>query len=141
MAAPTVEDARDGFVFGLLALMLAMLAAALTGAYRVFGYALVVFLGMLMGLGFVRRRDLATWVPPVVATAVLLVSLSGMFAYESATVDEAADTILGFHPGTAFLVYGVWIPAFFTMGLSFALVFERLTEPGGSDPRGRDQTR
>jgi hypothetical protein len=119
---------RDGFVLALLIVMLVLLAAGLAGAYRVFGYTLVAFLGMLMALGFVRRGDGVTWVPPVVATTVLLMAFAGMFAAESTVVRDAGDTILGFQPGTAFLVYGVWIPAFFTMGVGFALVFDRLTD-------------
>lgn len=119
---------RDAFVLALLAVMFVLLVAGLAGAYRVFGYALVAFLGMLMALGFVRRGDPVTWAPPVVATTVLLIAFTGMFLAESTEVRDAADTILGFQPGTAFLVYGVWIPAFFTMGVGFALVFDRLTD-------------
>jgi hypothetical protein len=114
----------------LLVVMLLMLTAALTGRYRVFGYGLVAFLGMLMGLGFVRGGNRATWGPPIVATFVLLLAFSGMFLYEDAPVRDAADTLLGFQPGTAFLVYGVWIPAFFTMGLGFTLLFDHLAAAG-----------
>jgi hypothetical protein len=119
---------RDGFIIALLVLMLVLLASALTGSYRLFGYTLVAFLGMLMGLGFVRRRDPVTWVPPLIATAVLAVAFTGMFTHEHAVVTDARDTVLGFQRGTAFLVYGVWIPAFFTMGLAFALLFDRLAD-------------
>jgi hypothetical protein len=131
---------RDGFVIVLLLLMLVLLASALTGAYRVFGYTLVAFLGMLMGLGFVRRRDPVTWVPPLLATAVLAVAFTGMFTNEHAVVAHPGDTVLGFQRGTAFLVYGVWIPAFFTMGLAFALLFDRLSdehEGSRDESRGR----
>lgn len=121
---------RDGLVVAVLVCMLVMLVAGLAGAYRVFGYALVAFLGTLMGLGFIRRGDRVTWLPPLLATTVLLVSLAGMFANESAVVRDASDTVLGFQRGTAFLIYGIWIPAFFTMGLSFALVFDRLADEG-----------
>ena len=121
---------RDGVVLVLLVFLLVMLVSGLTGAYRVFGYALVAFLGTLTGLGFVRRGDRVTWLPPLVATTVLLVSFAGMFANESAVVGDANDTVLGFQRGTAFLVYGIWIPAFFTMGLSFALLFDRLADDG-----------
>lgn len=116
----------DLFVIALLVVMLAMLVAALTGAYRVFGYALVAFLGMLTGLGFVRPSDRRTWGPPIVATSVLLIALTGMFLNEGIPVNNPADTLLGFQPGTAFLVYGIWIPAFFTTGLSMTLIFDRL---------------
>lgn len=121
---------RDGFVLGLLVLMLVLLVSALTGAYRVFGYTLVAFLAMLMGLGFLRRGDPVTWVPPVLATVVLAIAFTGMFVNEGSVVRDGGDTVLGFQPGTAFLVYGIWIPAFFTMGLSFALVFNHLAEDG-----------
>jgi O-antigen ligase len=118
---------RDGFVLALLVLMVVLLVSALAGSYRAFGYALVVFLGMLTALGFVRRGDPVTWVPPVLVTTVLLVAFAGMFTYETAAVHDLHDTLLGFQKGTAFLIYGVWIPAFFTMGVTFALVFDRLT--------------
>jgi len=117
---------QDRFVLGLLVVMLVLLVSAVTGAYQVFGYTLVAFLGMLMALGFVRRADPVTWVPPIVATAVLFISFAGMFANETRPVMSARDTVLGFQPGTAFLIYGVWIPAFFTMGVAFALVSPRL---------------
>jgi hypothetical protein len=117
---------RDGAVLALLALMIVLLVAGLAGAYHVFGYALVLFLGMLMALGFVRRGDPVTWVPPLLASGTLLAAFAGMFAYETRPVASASDTWLGFQPGTFFLIYGVWIPAFFTMGVSFALVFHRL---------------
>lgn len=120
------QSRLDRFVIALLVVMLAMLCAALSGAYRVFGYALVTFLGMLMGLGFVRRGDRRTWGPPVVATSVLLIALTGMFLNEGVSVSDPSDTLLGFQPGTAFLVYGLWIPAFFTMGLSMTWMFDRL---------------
>lgn len=129
---------RDGFVLVLLGVMLVLLAAALGGAYRVFGYALVALLGLLMGLGFVRRRDRATWLPPAVATAVLLAAFTGLFLNETRQVHRPADTLLGFQPGTAFLIYGVWLPALFTMGGGFAVVFDRL---GARHRSGRGRNR
>lgn len=135
---PMIDARRDGFVLMLLLLMMLMLISALSGAYRVFGYGLVTFLGMLAALGFVRRRRPATWIPPLVATAVLLVAMTGMFLNETASVSGVEDTLLGFQPGTAFLVYGVWIPAFFTMGLGFALVFDHL---GSDEPRSTEGAR
>jgi hypothetical protein len=131
---------RDGFVLVLLTLMLVLLGAAVTGAYRVFGYGLVAFVGLMTGLGFMRRHDPVTWVPPLLTTAVLLIAFTGLFANEAAIVQGASDTILGFHPGTAFLVYGVWVPALFTLGVGFALLFDRVGADGAStaDPtRGR----
>jgi hypothetical protein len=124
---------RDAFALGILAVLLVLLGAGLTGAYRVFGYALVGLIGMFAGLGFIRAGDRRTWWPPVLVTAVLLVSFTGMFAYEAVPVNAPADTVLGFQPGTAFLVYGVWLPSFFTLGLSFALLFDSLV----SDETGR----
>lgn len=123
-----VNVRRDGLVLWLLALAGVLLVAALAGAYRVFGYTLVLFLGTISGLGFVRRGAGITWVPPLLATAVLLISFTGMFAFESAPVNAATDTWLGFQKGTAFLVWGVWIPAFFTLGVGFTLVFDHLSE-------------
>jgi hypothetical protein len=121
---------RDGFVLGLLLLMLVLVASGLSGAYRVFGYTLVVFLGMVSALGFVRRADAVTWLPPVLATTVLLVAFAGMFATDDAVVRSAADTVLGFQPGTAFLIYGVWLPSFVTLGVTFTLLFDRLADDG-----------
>lgn len=128
---------QDGFALGLLVLLLLLLVSGLAGAYRVFGYALVALLGLLAGVGFVRRGDRLSWLPPVLATSVLLASFTGMFARETAVVRDAGDTVLGFQPGTAFLVYGVWLPAFFTMAVSFALLFDRLAG-GGGQHRARD---
>jgi hypothetical protein len=133
----TLDWRRDGLVLLLLAVMLVMLGAALTGAYRAFGYALVAFVGLLTGLGCVRRGDPLTWAPPLVATVVLFAAFVGMFANETAVVRQRTDTVLGFQTGTAFLIYGVWIPAFFTMGLGFALIFDRLN---AADDRDRQPT-
>jgi hypothetical protein len=117
---------RDRVPLAILALSIAMIVSGLGGHSRVFGYAVVLFIGLLAGLGFVRRRDRSTWWPPVVATLVLLTSLAGAFAFEAAPVDGVAETVLGFQAGTAFVVYGIWIPSFFTLGVTFVLVFDRL---------------
>ena len=132
----TVNLRRDGFVLLLLLVMLLMLGAALSGAYRVFGYALVALLGLLMALGFVRRGDPVTWLAPFIATTILVGAFVGMFANETAIVRDVGDTWLGFQPGTAFLIYGVWITPFFTMGVSFALLFDRLSR-GDVQPKAR----
>jgi len=122
-----MNAARDGWVLALLAIMMVLLVAGITGAYQLFGYALVAFLGVVTARGF-AERDRVTWVPPIVVTLVLLLAFVGLFRYERAEVLSAADTLLGFQPATAFLIYGIWVPAFFTLGLSFTLVFDRLTD-------------
>jgi uncharacterized membrane protein YagU involved in acid resistance len=121
-----IDLRRDGFVLLVLGMSVVLLAAALSGAYHAFGYGLVAFLGLLAGLGFVRAGRVVTWMPPVVVTLVLLVAIRGMFLNETTPVTTAGDTVMGFQAGTAYLVYGVWIPAFFTMGLGFSLVFNHL---------------
>lgn len=121
-----IDGRRDGVVLVLLGMMVVLLLAAMTGAYRVFGYGLVALLGVLMVLGFARRDDRMTWGPPAAGIAVLLVALTGIFAYESAAVTTVDDTILGFQPATAFLIYGIWIPAFFTMAVGYWIVFDRV---------------
>ena len=124
---------RDGFVLLVAALLVIMLGTGLTGSYRLFGYSLTGLLGLLVGLAFVRQGKPVTWLPPVVATVVLAVGMTGMFVNESVVVRSVADTVLGFHPGTAFLIYAVWIPAFFTLGVSFAVLFPQLTGDPGPD--------
>ena len=134
----TINLRRDGLVLLILAVMLVMLASALTGAYRVFGYALIALVAALAVVGFARRDDPVTWIPPIVATTVLLVAFMGMFANEATDVRDATDTVLGFQAGTAFLIYGVWIPAFFTMAVSFALIFKRLSGENQAPTRKRE---
>jgi hypothetical protein len=129
----SVDLRRDGFVLLLLLVLVVLLGSGLVGAYHVFGYALVAFVGVMTGLGFIRRGDAATWGPPVLASTVLFGAFTGMVAYEAAAVHSAADTVLGFQRGTAFLIYGVWIPALFTMGISFSLLFDRVNGPGDPD--------
>ena len=119
---------RDRVALAVLALSIVMIGSGLTGNSRAFGYAVILFIGLLAGLGFVRQRDVRTWWPPVLATLVLLVSIAGAFAFEAAPVHGVADTVLGFQPGMAFVVYGIWIPAFFTLGLTYVLVFDRLDD-------------
>jgi len=124
----------DRFILLLLTALVLMLGAALTGAYQLFGYALVGAIGVTAALGFVRTGVPSSWVPPVMATVVLLGSFIGMFRFEHATVASPADTWWGFQPGTAFLIYGVWIPAFFTLALGYALVFDRVSMPEATAP-------
>jgi hypothetical protein len=128
---------RDGFVLLVAVLLLVMLGGGLTGDYRLFGYALVGLLGLLVGLAFVRQGRRVTWIPPIVATIVLALGMRGMFVNESVVVRSVADTVLGFHPGTAFLIYAVWIPAFFTLGVSFAVLFPQLADDGSPDGSAR----
>jgi hypothetical protein len=132
---------RDGFILLVLALLLVMLAAGLAGAYRAFGYAFVALAGLFTGLGFTRRGRPVTLVPPVLATAALAIGMTGMFLNETVIVRTVADTRLGFHPGTAFLVYAVWIPPLFTLAVSFALLFREVTGSSISDEAGSAPTR
>jgi hypothetical protein len=128
---------RDRVALGVLALAIVMIASGLAGNSRVFGYSVALFIGLLAGLGFARQHDARTWWPPALATLVLIVSLAGAFAFEGARVDSAADTVLGFQTGTAFVVYGIWIPAFFTLGVAYVLVFDRLGDRDASSAFGK----
>jgi hypothetical protein len=130
---------RDRVALGVLVLAIVMIASGLAGNSRVFGYSVALFIGLLAGLGFARQRDAHTWWPPMVATLVLVVSLAGAFAFESVPVESVDDTVLGFQAGTAFVVYGVWIPAFFTLGLTYALVFDRLRDHRAPAEIGEDR--
>lgn len=121
-----ISTRRDGAVVGLLAGLVAMLIAALAGWALAFAYSLVAVLGLFIGMGFVRRRDRLTWTPPALAVAALVVAMAGMFANADVPVTSPADTVGGFQAGTAYLVYGLWIPAFLIMGLGFSLLFDRL---------------
>ncbi len=129
---------RDRVALGVLTLAIVMIASGLAGNSRVFGYAVALFIGLLAGLGFARQRDTRTWWPPVLATLVLLGSLAGAFAFEAVPVESVADTVLGFQAGTAFVIYGVWIPAFFTLGLTYVLVFDRLDDRRTSSTTGNE---
>jgi hypothetical protein len=51
-----------------------------------------------------------------------------MFANQDVPVTSAADTVGGFQAASAYLVYGLWIPAFVTMGVGFSLLFDRLSD-------------
>ena len=132
---------RDGFVLGVLLLLIVMLGAGLTGAYRTFAYAFVGLAGLFTGLGFIRRGRPATYVPPIVATLMLAIGLTGMFVNESRVVESVDQTTLGFHPGTAFLIYVVWIPAFFTLGVSFAVLFHQVAGDMAIQARSRSARR
>lgn len=129
---------RDGIALALLVLSIVMIGAGLSNHPRLFGYSVVLFIGLLAGLGFVRRHLQATWWPPALATMILLASLGGAFAYEAVPVNGPDDTLLGFQQGTAFVVYGIWVPALFTLGLTYVLLFERLAERRPASPGDRD---
>jgi hypothetical protein len=116
-------------VLALLLVCVIMLAAALRGSPAIFAAGTVALLGLLAGLAFVRRHDRVTWVPPAAAILVLSVAMTGLFLEQATPVHTVSDTVAGFQAGTAFLIYGIWIPAFFTLGLGFAIVFDRLDPP------------
>lgn len=121
---------RDLVVAVLFVLVLLMLVAGLMGAHRVFAYAVVAWLSALAGLGFARLGEPPTWIAALLVCAGLSIGMTGVLLNESAVVSGATDTLLGFHPGTAFLVYGIWAPGLFTLGVSFVLLFDRLFESG-----------
>jgi hypothetical protein len=128
---------RDGSVVALFVLMAVLLVSGLSGAYHVFGYAVMAYIGISLGMGYGTRGRPRTWVPPVVTTVLLFISLMGMFAYESTPVLGAEDTVMGFQTGTAFLIYGLWVPAFFTLSLGFIWIFDQWVDEGAGDTGGR----
>lgn len=117
---------RDGVVLAIYVELVVLLYAGLTGTYHIFGYTLAVFLGTLVAMGFVRRADAWTWAPALVSTAFLIFGLTGVFLNETAVITSEEDTAFGFHPAVAFLVYVIWIPSFFIVGLGYTLAFSRL---------------
>lgn len=119
----------DTVVLALLLVCVTLLAAALLGSPTVFAFGTVAVLGLLSGLAFVRHHDWTTWVPPLAATLVLVVAMTGVLLEHATPVHTVSDTVGGFQAGTAFLIYGIWIPAFFTLGVGFAVVFNRLDPP------------
>lgn len=131
------DHTDDAVVFILLLVFVVMLAAALLGSPTVFAYGTVGALAGFMGIALVRRRDSVTWVPPIAATLVLLGAVTGIFVYQDSPVRSPADTVGGFQTATAFVVYGIWIPAFFTVGVGFAAVFDRLYREPDSSERGQ----
>ena len=134
---PSESKWVNAVVFALLLVAVTMLGAAVTGSPAVFAFGTVAVLGLLAGLAFVRETDAATWVPPIVATLVLAIAMTGLFLEQATPVNSVADTVPGFQAGTTFLIYGIWVPAFFTLGLGFAAVFHRLD---AADSRSSDHT-
>lgn len=125
---------RGDLVVGVLfALILTMLASGLAGAHWVFAYAIVVWLGVLAGIGFVREGQPRTWIAAALVFLCLAAGMTGVLVNESVVVTGVADTVLGFHPGTAALVYGIWAPGLFTLGVAFVLLFDRLVDAGEGD--------
>jgi len=124
---------NDLVVGVLFVLVLVMLVSGLAGAHRVFAYAIVAWLGVLAGIGFVRKGEPRTWFAAALFLLCLALGMTGVLVNESVVVETVADTVLGFHPGTASLVYGVWAPGLFTLGVAFVLLFERLVDGGGDD--------
>jgi hypothetical protein len=114
---------RDGHIVALFILMVVLLVSGLAGAYQVFGYALMAYIGVSLAMGYVRSGRPITWVPPVVTTVLLFISVIGMFAYQSTPVLSADDAVLGFQLGTTFLIYVLWVPMFFTLSLGFVWIF------------------
>jgi hypothetical protein len=121
----TNEDAVVGLLF---VLMLLLLVSGLAGAHRVFAYGIVAWLGVLSGIGFVRAGVPSTWIAAALVFIGLSLGMTGVLLNESVIVRSAADTVLGFHPGTASLIYGIWAPPLFTLGVAFVLLFDRLVD-------------
>ncbi len=121
---PTVR--RDGPVALIFFELLVLLVAGVAGWYHLFAFVLIFTIGTFAAIGFARRDDRMSWGPPLAGTIVLLAGMLGVFAYEDVVVRSVEDTALGFHPATAFLVYLIWLPGFFTLGLTYTLTFERL---------------
>jgi len=124
---------KDGVVGLLFILMLILLASGLLGAYQVFAYALVAWLGVLVGIGFARSGEPRTWLAAGVVFTCLVIGMTGILLNESVVVRSVADTVLGFHPGTASLIYGVWVPGVFSLGVGFVLLFDRLIDSRHGD--------
>jgi hypothetical protein len=129
VARLTLQDVVVALLFILMAVLL---VSGLTGAHWVFAYGTVAWLGMLAGVGFVRAAEPFTWFAAIMAFTCLLLGMTGVLLNESVIVRSAADTVLGFHPGTASLVYGIWVPPLFTLGLAFVLLFDRLAGQEGN---------
>ena len=123
-------SAMDRVVMLLVVLILLLLYAGLTGAHWLFAYALVGWLGVLAGVGFVRAGDARTWIAAALVAIGLCLGMTGVLLNEDVVVTGTADTLLGFHPGTASLVYGIWVPGLFTIGLAFVLLFDRIYRSG-----------
>jgi len=120
------DPAQDRYVLAMFLLFLVLLVAGLTGAAQMFAYGLAALLGVVVGRGLGRRGVGATWVVVALFVAVVFGAMTGLFRYQSVVVRDVGDTVLGFHPATAILVYGLWIPAFITLGVGFAVLFDRL---------------
>ncbi len=131
------DPGQDGFVAATFIALIVLLVAGLSGAHHLFGYALVGLFGAFIGRGLARHGKPVTWFAAGLATLVLLVAMAGVLRNEGVIVTDVTDTVGGFHPGTAFLVYGIWIPALFTLGIGFALVFT-LLEASDSQRTGID---
>ena len=124
---------KDGVVGLLVVLILLLLISGLLGAHRIFAYALVAWLGALAGIGFARAGEPRTWIAAIVVFAFLACGMTGVLLNESVVVESVADTVLGFHPGTAALIYGIWVPGVFSLGVGFVLLFDRLIDTGRPD--------
>lgn len=130
MAIPWFSPRRDGVIVVVLALLVIMLVASLVPSARTFAFSLTALIGTLAGVGFVRRGRPRTWVPPLAVAGVLALAFVGMFTHETDVVASVDDTLLGFHPATAFLVYVLWIPAYFTLSAAFAWLFDDTADAG-----------
>lgn len=121
---------KDGVVGILFLLVVILLVSGLSGSYWVFGYAVVTWLGVLAGIGFVRTGDAITWFAAALVFVCLALGMTGILVNEDVVVRSTTDTVLGFHPGTAALVYGIWVPGLFTLGFAFVILFDRLVDSG-----------
>jgi len=134
VAIPWFSPRRDGVVLVVLALLVIMLVASLVPSSRTFAFSLTALIGTLAAVGFVRRGRPRTWIPPLLASGIMAVAFVGMFTHEGDLVASVDDTLLGFQPATAFLVYVLWIPAYFTLSAAFAWLFDDTAEvPGHAD--------
>ncbi|MGQ9533216.1 MAG: hypothetical protein ACUVTQ_10535 [Desulfotomaculales bacterium] len=121
-----MRDLRDTLVYLLAVLCAALMVAALMKWYLAFAWLTVLAIVAYGLLGAYKHGRLGpTGLVLLVVGGVLLVAFAALFALWRPG-QLPARLVLGFHPATAVLVYGIWLlPA--VTGVVYALTFRSYT--------------
>lgn len=128
----TLKLKDDRLVVAALAILLAMLAAMLTGGtvgQILFSYTIIAFFGVYVLLGVESTAEKRGWRPFLVTVGATVGILAAVFAalwYFHHLNPSYTDPVywLGFPRATAVVVYALWMPPALVLMFSYPYLFD-----------------
>lgn len=117
---------KDSMAVVMAILCAVLIFAGLMKAYYVFAWASIFCIVSYAILGGQKKGTMGPLGPIIlILTVVLLAGFTAALTMNT-PLKSAADIVLGFHPGTAVLVYIIW-PIPIILGVAYGLYFEKFT--------------